>query len=65
MDDLREDAVEVLIRSLRASGRVFEAEQRYKRYAVRFVDKTHMPPSKRLRKAISEKDLGREGGLLT
>lgn len=65
VDDLREDAVEVLIRSLRASGRVFEAEQRYKRYAVRFVDKTHMPPSKRLRKAISEKDLGREGGLLT
>lgn len=54
VDDLREDAVEVLIRALRASGRMFEAEQRYKKYAVHFVDRTHMPPSKRLRKAMGE-----------
>ena len=59
VDDLREDAVEVLIRALRASGRMFEAEQRYKKYAVHFVDRTHMPPSKRLRKAIGE---GSRGG---
>lgn len=62
VDDLREDAVEVLIQALRASGRVFEAEQRYKRYAVRFVDRTHMPPSKRLRKAISARGHGADGG---
>ena len=61
-DDLREDAVEVLIQALRASGRVFEAEQRYKRFAVRFVDRTHMPPSKRLRKAVSAKGNGTKGG---
>ena len=53
-DDLREDAVEVLIQALRASGRVFEAEQRYKRYAARFADRTHMPPPKRLRRAAGE-----------
>lgn len=58
VDDLREDAVEVLIRSLRASGRMFEAEQRYKKYAVHFVDRTHMPPSKRLRKAMGEGNHG-------
>lgn len=62
VDDLREDAVEVLIQALRASGRVFEAEQRYKRFAVRFVDRTHMPPSKRLRKAMSAKGNGAKGG---
>ncbi|WP_165443476.1 BTAD domain-containing putative transcriptional regulator [Olsenella sp. Marseille-P4559] len=61
-DDLREDAAEVLIRALRASGRVFEAEQRYRRYAVRFVDRTHMPPPKRLRKAVDEGGHGEDGG---
>ncbi|MCI6273323.1 MAG: hypothetical protein MR611_01505 [Coriobacteriaceae bacterium] len=61
VDDLREDAVEVLIQALRAGGRMFEAEQRYRRYAVCFVDRTHMPPSKRLRKAAGGR--GHEGGL--
>lgn len=37
---------------------MFEAEQRYKKYAVHFVDRTHMPPSKRLRKAMGEGNHG-------
>jgi len=59
-DGLREDAVIVLVRALRASGRAIEAERRYKAYARQLVEKTNRPPSRMLRMAAGE-DCGSEG----
>lgn len=56
-DELREDAVIVLVRALRASGRNMEADQQYRRYARRLMQTTSRPPSRLLRRAA-----GREGG---
>ena len=59
-DDLREDAIIVLVRALRASGRAIEAERRYRAYSRRLVEKTDRPPSRMLRIAAGE-DFGTEG----
>ena len=59
-DDLREDAIIVLVRALRASGRAIEAERRYRAYSRRLVEKTDRPPSRMLRIAAGE-DCGTEG----
>jgi len=59
-DGLREDAIIVLVRALRASGRAIEAERRYKAYARQLVEKTDRPPSRMLRIAAGE-DCGSEG----
>lgn len=59
-DGLREDAIIVLVRALRASGRAIEAERRYKAYARQLVEKTDRPPSRMLRMAAGE-DCGSEG----
>lgn len=58
IDELREDAVIVLIRALRECGRTTEAERRYQRYTRKLVQTSRRPPSKRVRLAA----LGSVGG---
>lgn len=54
-NDLREDAVIVLIKALRASGRSVEADQQYRRYSGRLLRASgHAHPSSRLRQLMSE-----------
>ncbi len=54
VDDLREDAVIILVRSLRASGRAMEATREYQRYASRLARATKGTPSQMLRLAAGE-----------
>lgn len=49
VDALREDALLALLPALNAAGRRFEAEQRYRRYALEYSNRTHTPPSRQLR----------------
>ena len=53
-DAIREDAADVLIRSLVASGRPAEAQERYKSFALKLVEATGNPPSRELRRAMGE-----------
>lgn len=54
-NDLREDAVIVLIKALRASGRIAEADQQYRRYSGRLLRASgHADPSGRLRQLMGE-----------
>lgn len=54
-NDLREDAVIVLIKALRASGRAAEADQQYRRYSGRLLRAGgHACPSSRLRQLMGE-----------
>jgi DNA-binding SARP family transcriptional activator len=51
-DDLREDAVRILITTLCAAGRKVEAERYYEKYVGHVVDITRRPPSRHLREEI-------------
>lgn len=54
-NDLREDAVIVLIKALKASGRAAEADQQYRRYSGRLLRASgHASPSGRLRQLMGE-----------
>lgn len=55
-DERREDAVVSLVQALRASGRVVEAEQHYRRYARRLAQTSERPPSRALRRAAGKGD---------
>ncbi len=52
-DDLREDAMAVLVRALRSSGRDAEAERTYRRFSERMIRTQERPPSRRLRQVAS------------
>ena len=54
VDELREDALAVLIRVLKASGRLAEAQRRYELYATRLAEVAGRAPSKRLRALVIE-----------
>ena len=54
IDGLREDAMALLIKALRRSGRGDEAQRRYKRFALKLADATGRIPSVALQSAISE-----------
>lgn len=54
-DDLREDALIVLVRSLKASGRAVEAERQYRRYERRLRQALGVAPSKRLRDLMEDR----------
>lgn len=54
VDDMREDAVIVLVQALRASGRNVEADQQYRRYARRLARSSSLPPSRMLRQVAGE-----------
>ena len=60
-DDLREDAMLVLIRALKAAGRVVEADQQYRRYASRLMREGKRGPSSELRHALREEGEGPTG----
>ncbi|MBR3226769.1 MAG: bacterial transcriptional activator domain-containing protein [Atopobiaceae bacterium] len=51
-DELREDAIRMLVVTLCATGRHIEAERRYERFVGRVVDLTKRPPSRRLRELV-------------
>ena len=53
-DDMREDAMRVLLAALCAAGRQVEAELTYERYASHVIDVTRRPPSRSLRQAAVE-----------
>ena len=53
-DDMREDAVKVLLLALCEAGRQVEAEQAYERYVSHVVDMTRRPPSHSLRKVAGQ-----------
>lgn len=52
VDELREDAVKVLVVCLCAVGRHVEAERCYERFVGRVIDVTHRPPSRHLREIV-------------
>ena len=52
-DDLREDAMAVLVRALRSSGRDAEAERTYRRFSERMIRTQERPPSRKLRQVAS------------
>ncbi len=54
VDELREDAMALLVRALRRSGRTDEAQRRYKRFVVKLADATGRLPSTSLQAAITE-----------
>ena len=49
---LREDAMILLVRALKASGRRHEIPELYRRYACELVEKRGLPPSSSLRRAV-------------
>lgn len=53
-DDLREDAVIVLVRALKASGRTVEAEHQYRQYSRRLAKVAGRSPSRQLRQLMGE-----------
>ncbi len=53
-DDLREDAVIVLVTALKASGRGVEAEHHYRQYSRRLAKAAGRSPSRRLRTLVGE-----------
>ncbi len=53
-DDMREDALRVLLATLCNAGRRVEAEQAYEQYVSHVVDVTRRPPSRDLRRAASQ-----------
>ncbi len=50
--DLREDAMILLVRALRAAGRSFEIQPLYKRYSRHLIRVEGVPPSLALRRAV-------------
>lgn len=61
VDDMREDVVVILIRALRASGRMGEADRRYRRYTRELVQQAKRPPSKQVRIAAMGTGMGLPG----
>ena len=53
-DGLREDAMIVLVRALKAAGRAYEVPDLYKRYARRLIESEGVPPSSTLKRVVSE-----------
>ncbi len=51
-DELREDAIRMLVITLCATGRHIEAERRYERFVGKVVDLTKRPPSRHLRELV-------------
>ncbi len=51
-DELREDAVRILVIALCAAGRKVEAERCYEKYVGHMVDISRRPPSRHLRKEM-------------
>lgn len=51
-DELREDAIGVLVEALCAAGRHVEAERCFEEYVGRVIDMTRRPPSRRLREDV-------------
>ena len=62
VDEMREDAMCLLIRALRAGGREAEAQRRYRAYVKRLSAKSNRVPSKQLERAMNE-PIGELGGL--
>ena len=56
-EPLREDAMDVLLRAMRASGRTQEAKTSYKDYSLKLADEAGMAPSKGLRTLALDRDL--------
>lgn len=54
VDDLREDATTLLVKSLRQTGRGTEALRTYQAYARRLLRKTGLEPSRQMRRALGE-----------
>lgn len=54
MDELREDAMILLVRALRAAGRNFEIAELYRRYSRLLIDAQGTPPSLALRRAVEQ-----------
>ena len=52
LGDLREDAMILLVRALRAAGRSHEIPDLFRRYSRELVDRRGMPPSNALRRAV-------------
>lgn len=53
-DDVREDAIRILVAALCAAGRHVEAERYYERFVGRVVDLTRRPPSRLLRATVED-----------
>lgn len=62
VDDMREDAMTLLIRSLRASGRGVEAQTRYRSYERRLRVDIGAEPSRLMKRALHE-PVGEMGGV--
>lgn len=62
VDEMREDAMCLLIRALRAGGREAEAQRRYRAYVKKLSAKSNRVPSKQLERAMNE-PIGELGGL--
>lgn len=60
-EGLREDAMIVLVRALKAAGRAYEVPDLYKRYARRLIEAEGVPPSSALKRAVSEMLDGGDG----
>lgn len=53
-DVLREDAMIVLVKALKAAGRSYEVPELYKRYARRLLETKGVPPSAAVRRAVEQ-----------
>ena len=53
-EDLREDAMILLVRALKAAGRAFEVPDLYKRYARRLIEAEGVPPSPALKRVVGD-----------
>ena len=52
IDYLREDAMILLVRALKAAGRAYEVAEWYRRYSRRLIEARGMPPSLALRRIV-------------
>ena len=64
-DDLREDAMILLVRALKASGRAYEVADYYKRYSRHLIEVRGVPPSLALRRIVEITLQDESGGFLT
>ena len=63
LDDLREDAMILLVRALRASGRGHETADLYRTYSRATIDARGVPPSLAVRRAVEQAVGGGNGAL--
>lgn len=64
LDFLREDAMILLVRALRASGRGHEVSDLYRAYSRELIDARGVPPSLAVRRAVEQALGGGSGALL-